>query len=442
MVAVVTRGVADVRRLVGVLVVVLVLGFSALAGPTATATDGSARRTWSPGHTTPRPGPRFNDPLGDKTARRRLLRQVNSAIMSVPGYRVRTPRNCPIDPARWPAEIKISLYSIADLAFVDRLIAANRRCVSVQLLMNDHLDETTSPSWAKLVRALGSNRHARSFAYRCRHSCRGNAILHSKFYLFSRAGKARDTVMVGSTNMTTNASGVQWNDLLTINGRAELYARFRQMFEEMVPDVRRAQPLRVFDVGPYQVVFMPQPGANPDTDQAMKLLRTIHCTGAREGAGQGGRTVVEINMHAWKGERGRYLARQVHDLYDQGCLVRVLYSFMWKSTYHVLVDGTGPRMDVRRTIFPHPGTDVAAVYSHMKTVAVSGNVGDDPSSWVVWTGSANWSDLARYSDEVILRVPTRAAFERYAAHNAYIRRVRSSPVWAIYQEPAGGGREP
>ncbi len=426
------------KRLVGVLLVLLVL-VAAMATP---ATAGGVRPKWSPGHYTPGGGPRFNNPLGSKAARRTLLRHVNNTIMSVRGYRVKDPRNCPTDPARYPAEIKISLYSIADMAFVDRLIAANRRCISVQLLMNDHLDASNSPSWAKLVRALGSNRKARSFAYRCSHSCRGNAILHSKFYLFSQAGKARDTVMVGSSNMTTNASGVQWNDLLTVNGKPALYAVFRRMFEEMVPDIRRKSPLRVFDAGRYQAVFYPQPGANPSTDQAMKLLHTIHCRGAQDGAGRDGRTVVEINMHAWKGDRGMYLARQVHDLYNQGCIVRVLYSFMWRRTYQALVQGTGPRMDARRTIFPRPYTDIAAVYSHMKSIAVSGNVGNDPSSWVVWTGSANFSDLAKYSDEVTLRVPTRAAYEKYAAHNAFIRRTKSSPVWAIYQEPAGGGREP
>lgn len=429
------------KRAVGVLVVVLALAAAALATPGA-ASAVTARQKWSPGHYTPGAGPRFNNPLGDKTARRTLLRHVNRTIMSVRGYRVRDPRNCPTDPARYPAEIKISLYSIADIAFVDRLIAASRRCISVQLLMNDHLDASTSPSWAKLVHALGSNRKARSFAYRCTHSCRGNAILHSKIYLFSQAGKARHVVMVGSSNMTTNASGVQWNDLMTIKDNADLYAVFRRMFEEMVPDIRRSTPLRVFDVGAYQAIFFPQPGADPRTDEAMKLLRTIHCRGARDGAGRNGRTVVEINMHAWKGDRGLYLARKVHDLYNQGCVVRVLYSFMWKSTYQTLVHDTGPRMDARRTIFPRPYTDVAAIYSHMKTIAVSGNVGDDPSSWVVWTGSANFSDLAKYSDEVILRVPRRAAYEKYAAHNAYIRRTKSSPVWAIYQEPAGGGREP
>ncbi|MGN6129165.1 MAG: phospholipase D-like domain-containing protein, partial [Nocardioidaceae bacterium] len=429
------------KRVVAALVVLLTLAAAALAAP-STATAGTRRPTWSPGHHTPAGGPHFNNPLGGKTARRTLLRQVNNAIMSVRGYRVRNPRNCPADPARYPAEIKISLYSIADMAFVDRLIAADRRCISVQLLMNDHLDSSTSPSWARLVRALGSNRKARSFAYRCTHSCRGNAILHSKFYLFSQAGKARDVVMVGSSNMTTNASGVQWNDLMTVKDNPGLYGVFRQMFEEMVPDVRRSSPLRVFDVGQYQAIFFPQPGANPRTDQAMKLLRTIHCRGAEGGAGSHGRTVVEINMHAWKGDRGLYLAREVHDLYDQGCVIHVLYSFMWKRTYQTLVHGTGPRMDARRTIFPRPYTDVAAIYSHMKTVAVSGNVGDDPSSWVVWTGSANFSDLAKYSDEVILRVPRRNAYEKYAAHNAFIRRTKSSPVWAIYQEPAGGGREP
>jgi PLD-like domain len=401
-----------------------------------------ARRTWSPAHYTPPSGPKFNDPTADRAQRRRILSHVNRTISSVRGYRVRDPGNCPRDPARYPAEIKISLYSIADLGFVDRLIAAHRRCVSVQVLMNDHLTPQTSPSWARLLNALGGDRTARSFAYRCYHSCRGAGVLHTKFYLFSRAGRARQVVMVGSSNMTTNASNVQWNDLLTIADEPELYAVYRQMFEEMAPDIKRANPLRVFDTGPYESIFFPQPGADAGTDEAMRILRSIHCSGARDGAGSGGRTVVNINMHAWSGTRGAYLARKVRSLYADGCIVRILYSFMWRSVFDTLTRGTGPRMEARRTIFPHPGTRIAALYSHMKTIAVSGNVGDDPSSWVVWTGSDNFTNLGIHSDEVTLRVPSRTVYGKYVAQNAFIRRTHSASSWAIYEEPSGGGRAP
>ncbi len=399
--------------------------------------------TWSPGHYTPPAGPKFNNPLGGQSARRTILRHVIRTVDSVRGYRLPKGVSCPRRPELYPAEIKISLYSIADLKFVDRLIAAHRRCISVQVLMNDHLSAATSPSWARLVHALGGDRSRRSFAYRCHRGCRGGpSVLHTKMYLFSQAGHARNVVMEGSSNMTSNAARVQWNDLLTAPDQQSLYDHYKSVFEEMVRDRRVSHPLRTFDDGRYQSIFFPQPNTWAGHDARMDMLRSIHCRGARDGAGSGGRTVVEINMHAWTGTRGAYLARKVHRMWAEGCIVRVLYGFMWHSTYTTLVHGTGPRMQVRRTIFPHPGSRVAAIYTHMKTIAVSGNVGQDPSSWVVWNGSDNFTNLGPRDDEVIMRTYGRTLYQRYVAHNAYIRRVKSSGTWAIYEEPSGGGRAP
>ncbi len=437
-------------RLASVLVVVAAVVSTTLVTPATAVATGPAGATvftatgrvkWSPGHYTPPQGPKFNNPFGGPSARRTILSHVIRSIRSVPGYRIRDPRNCPKDPASFPGEIKIALYSIADKAFVDSLVAASRRCVSVQVLMNDHLNVSNSPSWARLVHGIGGNRKARSFAYRCHNSCRGNAVLHSKFYLFSQAGRAHDVVMTGSSNMTSNASRVQWNDLFTATGNQQLYGQFRSVFKKMVPDTPRPR-LLVYRAGPYQSIFFPQPRASSSTDQRMRMLRSIHCRGANGGAGRDGRTVVEINMHVWTGTRGMYLARKVHGLYNDGCIIRVLYSFMWHKDYVALKHNTGPRMSVRRTAFPRPGTNIARYYSHMKAIAVSGNVGSDRSSWVVWTGSDNFSDIGNHSDEVIFRVPSRAVYRRYADHNAFIRRVKSSAVWAIYREPSGGGRAP
>ena len=60
---------------------------------------------------------------------------------------------------------------------------------------------------------------------------------------------------------------------------------------------------------------------------------TIRCTGATGGAGYKGHTVVYIAMHAWHGNRGLYLAQRIRQLYDYGCYVRILYSFMGHGTY-------------------------------------------------------------------------------------------------------------
>ncbi|MGN6130042.1 MAG: phospholipase D-like domain-containing protein [Nocardioidaceae bacterium] len=436
--------------------VLLVPGPARATGPDPD--DPTTWATFAPGHATPAAGPAFNNPYGSTVQRRRLLTQVIRTIDATPGYRLprdssgrllRTsagsPVACPEDPALAPAEIKISLYSIADNAFAHALIAAHRRCVSVQVLMNSHLTPALSPSWGRLREALGPRgadwQHQRSFAHRCSNGCLGTSVLHSKFYLFSTAGQATDTVMVGSSNMTTNAVDVQWNDLFTVNGNPTLYGQYRSMFERMVPDVPGDGPW-VFRAGPYTSTFYPFRTATERTDRTMRDLRSIRCSGAKGGAGIAGHSVLYIAMHSWHGTRGLYLARQVRRMYDAGCYVRILYSFMGKGTYHLLTHGTGPRMVARRVLFPGPRGLVAVKYSHLKVFAASGNVAGDPSAWVTWTGSNNWTDKSLHADEVTLRIPSRAVYRAYVDHWDFMRRRRSVDWWAIYQEPSGGGRAP
>jgi hypothetical protein len=413
----------------------------------------STYKRYAPAHYTPPNGPRFNNPYGSKSERRALLTHVVKTINSVPGYRLPAGIDpatgkrvaCPTNPAEFPNTIKIALYSIADQSFVDALVAAHKRCVSVKLLMNSHLNVDNSPSWRRLINGLGAKTHSyanqRSFAYRCSNGCIGSTVLHSKFYLFSRAGGARDVMMTGSSNMTSNAVGVQWNDLFTVDNSQSLYDTYTNMWNRMVPDRRGNGPF-VFQSGPYTSTFYPMRQATRRNDKTLDALRTIHCSGATGGAGYKGHTVVYIAMHAWHGKRGLYLAQRVRDMYDAGCYVRILYSFMGHGTYSLLTRHTGSRMIARRVLFPGPNGLVAAKYSHMKVFAASGRVGSDPSAHVTWTGSNNWADRSIKADEVTLRIPSTSVYNAYVDHWNFMRARRSSSTWAIYEEPSGGGRVP
>jgi len=462
------------RLLVGsvagpVLVAGLVVGLPATSAsataPTAatlarSAVDPLDPSTWSltRGHYTPAYGAKFNNPYGTTSARRTILSHVIRTINAVPGYvRPQLPDGstapCPENnPALYPAEIKIALYSIADRAFTTALINAHRRCVSVKVLMNSHLDVNTSPSWRRLINNLGTRPgdaahqdSRRSFAYRCTHGCLGSAVLHTKMYLFSSVSNngslTRDVTMTGSSNMTSNAVKVQWNDMFTMPGNRTVYDDYRAQFMRMVRDHTNGHP-RVLSEGPYTTTFYPFFSANRSTDLTMRALNTIRCTGATGGTGIGGRTVLHIAMHSWHGTRGKYLAERVREMYNRGCYVRILYSFMGHGTYSLLTHGTGSRMVARRVLFPGPSGLVAAKYSHMKMFAASGNVAGDSSASVVWTGSNNWSDRSIRCDEVTLRIASRSVYDAYVNHWNFMRARRSSSVWAIYPEPGGGGRAP
>ena len=410
-------------------------------------------KRYAPSSYTPPGGPKFNNPYGSKSARRTLLTHVIKTINSVQGYRLPAGIDpatgkqvaCPTNPADYPNTIKIALYSIADRSFVDALIAAHHRCVSVKLLMNSHLNVDNSPSWRRLVNGLGTRgsnyANKRSFAYRCSNGCIGSTVLHSKFYLFSQAGSTRNVTMTGSSNMTSNAVRVQWNDLYTVDNYQPIYDAYTTMWNRMVPDRRGNGPF-VFNTGPYTSTFYPMRQATRNNDKTLDALQTIHCNGATGGSGYRGHTVVYVVMHSWHGTRGKYLAQRIRAMYEGGCYVRILYSFMGHGTFSLLTRNTNSRMIVRRVLFPGPSGEVAAKYSHMKMFAASGRVGSQTNAHVVWTGSNNWADRSIKADEVTLRIPSTSVYNAYVDHWNFMRARRSSAVWGIWPEPGGGGRVP
>ena len=402
----------------------------------------------APDSYTPVTGATFNNPVAASPAQRRNLTHVIRTINSMPGYGVKDPAVC--DPNNLPSTIRISLYSLTDMPVARALRMASRRCISVQVLMNNHLGPKHTPAVKYLGYYLGgrvtnptTGLVQRSFAHRCAYGCRGGGVLHSKFYLFDSPlavpghSQITKTVMVGSSNMTANASKVQWNDLYTVVGDPTLHSQYLAMFGRMQRD-RDEKRTFTFADGIYQSTFTPlTPGS---ADPTLAALNSIHCTGAARGTGFAGRTTVYINMHAWFGVRGYAFASRVRQLYDSGCYVKVLYSFLSASVFKKLTYGTGSRMSVRRTIFSRHGGIHASLYSHFKMLAVSGVVGTNRGASVVWTGSNNFTNDGVKYDEVTMRIASRQAFLQYTSQFAFISRTRTSGTYASFAEPIGGGR--
>jgi PLD-like domain len=403
---------------------------------------------YAPHHYAPRTGASFNLPWGSTSQRRANLDRVTRMVDSIPGYKEAYPGLCPGEPGLVPGRIRVTLYSLTDSTVAKALVAARKRCVSVQVLMNNHLNRLNDPAWRALENGLGTLRVRNgspqlSFAHRCSFGCDGSGVLHAKMYLFNSSIRpykfdtVTNTVLVGSSNMTSNAAKVQWNDLYGVRNAPGLYGVYQQHFVSMARDATYHRSVGPETTGRYQTTFFPAPKG---TDPELSALRSVRCTGA-SGAGIGGRSLVYINMHAWFGTRGTTFANQVRSLYNQGCYVRVLYSFMSFSVYKKLISGTGSRMSVRRTIFSHNGR-TAYLYSHFKNIAVSGYVGGDRSGHVAWTGSNNFTDDGTHFDEVLMRIADHAAYNAYVNHFKYISSHKSSSVYANYSEPSGGGRAP
>ena len=403
-------------------------------------------------HISPYTGPSFNNPISSVARGRKSLTRVIRTINSMPGYRQGLQHApCPgLHDKGMPGAIRITLYSMTDGSFTNAMINASHRCLSVQILMNNHLNSSNDPAWRRLQHALGpdvKDSHGnvrRSFAHRCHFACRGGGVLHTKMYLFDSRlpapnNKIRNTVYTGSSNMTSNASQIQWNDLYGVNNDPGLYQIFAKYFDKMKQDNGYHRNQNFFYSGKYAVTFWPvRKGADPE----MKALKDVTCSGADGGTGIHGHTVVYINMHAWFGLRGLAFQRQVRSLYSKGCYIRILYSFMTKRVYYRLTHGTNGRMQARRTIFSLDGNRYADVYSHYKNILVSGHWQSDRSAKVVFTGSNNFTPDGTNFDEDMLRIRDSKAFNQYRSQFDYIKRRKSSARYASFLEPVGGGRAP
>lgn len=347
---------------------------------------------------TPAPGPAFNNPWGNMAAKERLLVKIRKTIRSTPSGE----------------KIRIAVYSNDRKDIADALIDAHERGVRVQMLLNGHAE---SRQTQRLQRRLGTDVSKKSFLRICKYSCRGkNGNLHSKFFLFTRAGAAHHVVMFGSTNLMGYGAKVQWNDLHTEVNRKALHGFFLQVFNEMKRDRPVDEPFLRTSVGDFDINVYPRYDKAKEKDRMLLNLRRIRCTGATGPSGVRNRTLILINMFGWNGERGAYLARKVAALSRNGCVVRALNSRAGGKVTHIL---SSNGVQIKSPDFDRNENGKIDVFTHAKYLGVSGNYAETPS-WHVWTGSQNWSDRSLNGDEITVHVPRRGVFAKYRKNFEFI----------------------
>ncbi|MDN4160508.1 phospholipase D-like domain-containing protein [Nocardioides abyssi] len=369
----------------------------------------------------PRAGVLFNNPLGKRQQRRRIVRQVIRAIDHTP------PR----------AEIKIASWNVRNAGITRALASAHRRGVSVRLIMsrgNLGTKEDPNPGVRRLVHELSVNGNKarrqvrRSHVKSCVSSCRGTTgISHSKFFLFSRTGSARWVVMNGSFNATDLASSNQWNDVYVVRGKPRIYRAFRTTFAEMWRDKPVKKAFTRTRVGPVTAFFYPYAGPRAKRlDPALSELKAVRCRGARNTSD--GRTRVRIAMTSWFGERGTRLAWRVRRMQNNGCDVKIVYAVMGNEVLRILRrEGRRP-VRLQQVVQDFDGDGVYDRYLHMKVLTIKGRYRGNRNATVVVNGSANWSPAVLNSDEAVLRI------RRAPVLRAYNRRIDK-----LYRNPPDPG---
>jgi phosphatidylserine/phosphatidylglycerophosphate/cardiolipin synthase-like enzyme len=369
------------------------------------------------GEYTPSAGVMFNQPLS--ADRRRIVRHLERSIRSVP------PRG----------KIRIFSWNIRDTQIFDALIDAHRRGVSVQVIIwqGNSSDEVPNPGFRRMKEAFarsGNPKRAvalRSWTVKCVGSCRGRGgFAHTKFFLFSRAHKARYISMYGSANATTFAATRQWNDMYTIVGRRDVYRDFAGVFREAARDRLAVPPYRQFSYneGRTTIGFLPWGGARKG-DPVLRELNRIRCKGATGGTGVNGRTRIRIAQTAILDARGIKIAKRLKRMWDRGCDIKIVYALLGNRARAELNarGGRGP-VPFRQIVQDFNADGIYDRYLHLKAMTVSGIYNGDTSREVTFNGSHNWTGMSMASDEVTGRI-----------FGAGVRKLYSAEIDRIWNNP-------
>lgn len=351
----------------------------------------------------------FNDPTGSKDERFAISKHVERAIDSAPKGSL----------------IQIAHYSFDIARSADRLLAAHRRGVRVQMIVDQH-EQLVTRETRRLIRALGESRKKDEFLVRCKASCMSNrtSAMHAKFYLFSAVGGSRHVSMVSSANLTHTNSSTSWNDLQTVVGDRVLYDSLQQYFRDMAKDKTRRNYYRTTESGVRKLYLFPR--AAKKKPVLLNVLEDVSCSGAAPGYGsKDGKTIVRVGMYSWTSDRID-LARQLWKLHNQGCLVQIIYNSGRTASpiSRVLLR----RSDKHGQLRLHDawrdrnGNNQPEQYMHEKALTVNGVLAGRPNSKVVYAGSQNFTPNATTdNNDIIFRVADAKVYDAYAENFLSIR---------------------
>lgn len=382
-------------------------------------------------------GPVFNDPTGDTAAELRILRHLVQLV----------------DGAEPQSTIRVSLYLYQSQWMTDRLAAAHKRGVTVQVVV-DH--DSASTALENLKGQLASPGGTDSWVRTCKRSeaCLAkdpgttaadpdgtyDNVNHNKFFLFSRTKgtgtvPVDDVVVQSSGNLTASDVTSWWNDAMTVAGNKELFDAYTKYFDDQAAAAAGQRPQvddYPYDVqaGKAKVYFFPR----ADTDVIVNILKTVAPAGTENPCGgntprsatspgfgtSDGRTRIRIAQgHITRPE----VAEQLWALADAGCHVDIVYRKLdnWplSQTARTRVADWLTRPTAKGRIVLHQlhNDERGGTGSHTKYLLIEGTYHGGVNKKIVFTGSHTYTLTAlRYNDETLLKYEDPAVFDAYLAN--------------------------
>jgi phosphatidylserine/phosphatidylglycerophosphate/cardiolipin synthase-like enzyme len=308
----------------------------------------------------------------------------------------------------------VASWSFSSRTYYKALRAAKARRVTVQIVLAQR-NKANNSDYRTLRNIFGTSvTPDGSWVKKCSYSCRGRkGTMHSKIFLFSASYRTPYVIMTGSANLTDFAVTNQWNQMNTVSGNKAIYDQGVNIFYQMVRDVP-ANPMYVQTTFPGGITsyFYPTTALRTSTDFMYHALNQVQCRDATNTSS--GRTVVKIAMYAWYQERGKWLAKQVRRLWQEGCKVQIVYAISSDPVKKVLYSPSGRgRIPMRQILLTNTeGTPI--YYLHDKWVAIRGHYGNNRGAKLAFQGSFNFSDLGFSSDENFQLLPGASYFSAFS----------------------------
>ena len=373
--------------------------------PTTPPPSPSEEPTQSTSKWKPKAGVRFNEPRQAKKSHT-INRYIRNAIAN-------SPRG---------SQIRLVTWNYSNALFVNDIVAAHKRGVSVRIIMANGLAKSQGAgSFYPRTRdalALGNKKRdpdMTSWFRTCMNSCRGKeGIQHGKFFMFSRTGGMNNVVMSTSANLTDAAAYVQWNDLLTVVDRQITWDNYTKVFKQMSRDKPIKKAFYTFEDGPYEGWFFPNMGKLSDYN-VMRMLDKVKCKGAVGDAGKNGRTVIRVSQAVFNGKPGSAVSGKLRVLKERGCNIKLVYGVLNNLSRKNLED-ISKKMILEDT----NGDGYVDRYIHMKALTISGHYDGKRSSHIVYQGSANWSGMSTLSDEQGFIIRSKELEEDYSRFINYL----------------------
>lgn len=296
------------------------------------------------------------------------------------------------------ARIQLVSWSFASDAYVKALKKARKRGAIVQIVLAKR-NRARNSSFGKLRKAFGTSITPNgSWVRKCTNSCRGTTgTMHSKIFLFSSVYRTPYVMMTGSANLTDFAVTNQWNQTHAVSRNKAIYDDGVRIFQQLLLD-RPANPMYVESAFPGLInVYYPTTSRTPSGDAMYKALSRVKCRGATNTAS--GRTIIQIAMYSWYQNRGKWLAKKVRQLWNDGCKVSIVYAISSNPVKDILMSPSGRgRIPIRQILLANTdGTPI--YYIHDKWVAIKGYYGANRAARMAFHGSINFSDIGFASDE-------------------------------------------